>query len=381
MLKKFFISLLIFSFIAGQLIRLDIFGNFVPLLDISVALLIAYHVLTKRFSWKRYFEQKWLLLFIGTLIASNAINLGKYTLHENVTGNFYLVRFILYSLLIGVNFKISVPKIKITGLIIAVIGILQFIFLPDLRFLQYQNWDDHLNRLTFPYLDPAFTGIILLLFLIINLSDIVKKSRATKLMITLELMAIFLTFSRATWITTAIILALILLKKRISWSRKIVLPLGLISMLAVIYLSISNPQSYGNQLLRRETISSRRVGLEKAFKIWQKKPLFGIGFNNYRTYQLKNDFYVKNGLENRGETSVENSFVFVLVTGGILGFAAFIIWIYQVVKNLNGGNGLKGKILGAVLIASLFNNVFFYPFVLLMVFLIIEDNLTENIIC
>ncbi len=72
----------------------------------------------------------------------------------------YLIRLIIYSLIIGVNENYikqfnKLKFINIIGVIIALIGISQFVFIPDLRFLQYQNWDDHLNRVTFPYLDPS----------------------------------------------------------------------------------------------------------------------------------------------------------------------------------------------------------------------------------
>ena len=374
MLKKFFTYLLIFSFVAGQLIRLDIFWNFVPLLDVSAALFIAYHVLTKQFSWKRYFQQKWLLVFIGVLIASNTINWGKYTLNENVAGNLYLIRFVIYSLLIGVNFKISWPKINIIGLIVSVIGILQFIFYHDFGYLKYQNWDEHFNRLAFPYLDPSFTGAILLIFVIINIFIRgATPRRATTLILTTELIAIFLTFSRATWITGAIILFVIICRRRgIRSIREIGGIVPIICIIVAISILLGKSGSYGNQLLRHETILSRTSSLQKGMEIWQKNPIFGVGFNHYKSYLIKSVAdrkIIEKYQESHGLASVENSFVFVMATGGLIGLIFFLIWI----KPLLYSSDLSCRfIFVSILVSSLFDNIFFYPFILLIIFMIIS---------
>lgn len=377
MLSKFFLLLLIFSFVTGQMVRLDFFGIFFPLLDASLLLFILHKMLTGKFSFKKYFKNKYLLLFILSLLTTNIINFPSYSLGDNLRGNLYLVRFILYSLVLGVDFK-SIAEtrkayakiISIIGFIIAVIGIFQFIFLPDLRFLQYQNWDDHLNRLTFPYLDPSFTAAILLIFLIYLLDSQRFKPFAamTKIILSSELIAIFLTFSRATWIITAIILTVFLFTSSGVWVKKFLWGLGGIGVIGILVSIIlfKNPfLSYGNKIWRVETIASRQSGVNKAVQIWQKNPIFGVGFNNYKIYQIKNKYDVKNGIENRGEASVENSFMFVLATSGLIGFICFTLWIWDMIRRL----GQTGKyVLISILIGSFFNNLFFYPFILLVIF-------------
>lgn len=378
MLKYFFVSLLIFSFVIGQLVRLDIFGNFVPLLDVSVLLFIAYNILTKNFSLKKYFSQKYLLLFIGALILSNIANLSKYTKAESINGNLYLIRFIMYSLLIGIDFRNLVSKsdtrtkiINWISLIIALIGIFQFIFLPDLRFLQYQNWDDHLNRLTFPFLDPSFTGALLLIFVIyLILGGHIRKSSTTKIILLVELLAIFLTFSRAAWITTIIIVALTGLQTYKHFGKKTILAAAgavMAGVFILLFLLNASFLSYGNKIARTETISSRLTNINKAISIWRVNPVFGVGFNNYKTYQIKNGYKIENGVENRGQASVENSFVFVLATSGIFGVICFFLWIADMI---NRSSRIGKYILFSILIGSLFNNIFFYPFILFIIFII-----------
>lgn len=417
MLQRFFLILLTFSFIAGQLIRLDIFGVQFPLLDAAVLLFVVYHVLTKRFSWKKYVQQKWLLVFIGVLIVSNIFNSFRYSLMENIAGNLYLLRFIVYSLIIGIKMggqaRWPVPTERIIngmGLLIALIGIFQFVFLPDLRFLQYQNWDDHLNRLTFPYLDPSFTGAILLVFVIINWCGQTRRSVSPKfqrgesvpamIVSFVEMTAILLTFSRATWMAGGVVLMIYYVGrlKRVGlyvWKIS-----GLLVGFAALFVFIvgaglrparpshwlgtprgsgdpplrKNGTSYGNEIFRTETLVSRLTGINKAIAIWKKNPIFGVGFNNYKTYQLKNMYGIKNGIKNRGEASVENSYVFVLATSGILGLTVFLRWMFGL---LCEQSGVKRYVFASVLIGSIFNNLFFYPFILLLIFLIARDSLRE----
>jgi O-antigen ligase len=345
-------------------------------------------MISKNFNWKKYFANKYLLIFVGSLVISNLVNYPKYSIVENLTGNLYLFRFIMYSLFLGVNFSVvngfkpfTINKmIRMVGLIIALIGIIQFIFLPDLRFLQYQNWDDHLGRLTFPFLDPSFAGAVLLVFLIHLICSERSKQFATKkiILFLIELLAIFLTFSRATWIVTGITLFLIFINQTNNLVKKISWGIGGIGGASLLIIFLLTPQSpflsYGNKITRSETIASRLSSIQKAISIWEKNPIFGVGFNNYKIYQLKNNFDVKNKKDNRGESSVENSYAFVLATSGILGLVSFIFWVINL-HPFKGGTfkGSEKYILLSILLGSLFNNLFFYPFILLVVFIICEN--------
>lgn len=298
----------------------------------------------------------------------------------------YLIRLIIYSFIVGVDVdqikQFNNPKfINIIGIVISLIGILQFVFLPDLRFLQYQNWDDHLNRITFPYLDPSFTGIILLIFAILNFiktdgHQFVKNN----IILFLELIAIFLTFSRATWLVTVLISLIYLFTDIKNFKKKIILLIAgfsTISIIAVIYVIFNSSFiSYGNRIVRKETILARFTSIKKGIQIWQKNKVFGIGFNNYKTYQLKHNYFVKNSINNKGEASIENSYIFVLASGGIIGFISYLFWILNMLhiskrKSYRFSMCFK-YMLFSIFIGSLFNNIFFYPFILLIVFLAIN---------
>jgi hypothetical protein len=58
----------------------------------------------------------------------------------------------------------------IAGSVAAFFGLLQYLFMPDLRFLYDIGWDMHYGRLAGTFLDPTFIGLILVLniLLIVN---------------------------------------------------------------------------------------------------------------------------------------------------------------------------------------------------------------------
>ena len=75
---------------------------------------------------------------------------------------FYLARLSLYSSLLLISLPKKTPSLlNISFFMIPVLGLLQYLFFPDLRFLKTIGYDDHYFRLTFPFLDPNYTGAFL----------------------------------------------------------------------------------------------------------------------------------------------------------------------------------------------------------------------------
>lgn len=80
------------------------------------------------------------------------------------------------------------------------LALLQYLFLPDLRFLVLSGWDEHYYRLVGTILDPAFTGLLLLLAWLYLLQWPIQSRRLHQAMQLLLLMAMLLTYSRATYL-------------------------------------------------------------------------------------------------------------------------------------------------------------------------------------
>src|SRR5258708_36528350 len=108
-------------------------------------------------------------------------SLSFFKLPQIFVGILYLVRLVAYFSLTQIKFKnkkFIFNSLIIVGVFIAIFGWIQYFFFPDLRALKMLGWDDHYFRLVSTYLDPAFTGILLVLAEILVIAKTIqKKSR------------------------------------------------------------------------------------------------------------------------------------------------------------------------------------------------------------
>ena len=124
--------------------------------------------------------------------------------------------------------------------------------------------------------------------------------------------------------------------------------------------------------------------------LFKKKPVFGYGFNLLRTIQepglsTKEPFQISHA-----SGGVDNSFLFVLVTSGIVGgicFIRFCISLWNMGKKL--AETKKERRLGMIFLISLvaiaahsmFVNSFFYPWILIWLWIVtgvVEKKVTCN---
>ena len=174
--------ILALAIISGQLIKIPVFGSSgVITLDIAVAALCLLG------SYKLKFKLKKPPLFTGTasvfiLIAILSLVLTPLNLSfsEYLTSFFYTVRFTMYVFLGWIIFSGAFPGLRndiplmllFSGLGLAVLGLLQFIFLPDMQFLAKSGWDPHYYRIVSTFLDPNFAGAYFALTLLLLTSHL-----------------------------------------------------------------------------------------------------------------------------------------------------------------------------------------------------------------
>ena len=183
----FWAILIVFPF--GQLLK---WGG-VNLFDVLICLLAIITIFKKPKypSWYGYF-----LSFILFSFFSLAFN---YQLTE-LKSILYLVRLISYSFvaIYVSNSRLSFRTITYYLLTItiatAIFGWLQYIFLPDVRFLKDFGWDDHLYRMIGTFFDPTYLALIILLGIIIAVFT--KKKKILYYLI----ISLAFTYSRATYL-------------------------------------------------------------------------------------------------------------------------------------------------------------------------------------
>lgn len=289
--------------------------------------------LGKNIIHKIFTQSKIIFIFFTVIIISLII-------HADFNGILYGLRWLSYSLLlwplVQLGKQISLTKIiKLFSAVFVSICWLQYIFLPDMRWLRYFGWDDHYYRIIGPLFDPGFTGIILV-FILIWLWE----NKSNRLMQIFTLGALLLTYSRASYL--ALFVAMIWLKKPIK--------LFVLCFLLIVIL----PRTSGGEgvkLERTSTVNARISNWKGTWNTFIENPVFGIGFGAYRS---------------------DSSLLYVLATTGIVGLVAYLGYLKSLMK--------LGSTFGALMVHSLFLNSLFYPAVLTWVALrlaIMENKKSE----
>lgn len=379
LLKVLFILCLV-AFPFGEILRFDLGNNIaVRLLDLFVILTFFCFVLISIKNRKpvENYLKKPVLIFSFVGLTSLVINLTWLKPNEFFVAILYLVRWVCYANLLfiasGVDkkFKQTVSKVLLVdGLIILILGYVQYFLYPDLRNLYYLGWDEHNYRMFSTFLDPNYLGAFLVLFLLFLISLIKKEKKHLYLLgfvAMLCLVAIFLTYSRGAILMLVVSFGTYL----ILISRKKYL-LGLIGAVVVaIIILMPTFDKENTNLFRTASSMARLETYNNASKIIVDNPIFGVGFNAYRYAQQKyslRQVYTK--YPNHADAGVDNSFLFVFATTGTLGLLAYLnIWKTIIVR-FKKSPILISSIVG-LFINSFFINSLFFPSIMLWMWVLI----------
>lgn len=309
---------------------------------------------------------KAVLLFISVLTVSLILSPVNLTFSQRLISFLYILRFsgyfIIYitvSRLLKIKKMAAVNLVKIFTIItvaLSIIGWLQYLLYPDLRNLYYLGWDPHFRRIFSTYLDPNYFGLMLLLGLIqIFFTDgsLLRWPAMIFVFLTLAF-----TYSRSSF-TAGIISTFYYSFTK----RKIYLAVGIILLLIFTVLLLPRPPgSEGVKLERIFTVEDRITNWKLAFQIFTDHPVLGVGFDALRYAKYRYGVDSSNWLESHSGAGIDNSFLFILASTGLAGFAAFI---YMIVRIYLVSDFPARISLAAVLVHSLFLNSFFLPWVML----------------
>ncbi len=374
-IMKWLLYVTFFLFSLGQIGRISFFGQQINAYAYEIGLLIILFTIFLKYKLEPVKQGIRRLripfIFITYLSFSFLVSTFFYSLHENVTAGLYLARmwsyFLFFVYLIYYLEKHTQDLVHFTRGIWMTIGItiissvLQYFLYPDLANLFYAGWDGHLYRIFGFFFEPAIAAAVYGIFLLILLTkDLkVKFPWLQYLLIGIFGLFIFLTYSRGAFLALAVTLGIFL------FSQKKALYLFVIGAVFIVGILLL-PKKFGEgvNLMRVSTIQSRFIDYQEGFKIWQKNPVLGIGYNHIR-FEKKGGNRV-NEFENYSHAgaSFHSSFLMILVTGGIIGL---ILYIWNLHFIATHGNGMKYLIL-YLAIFSLTDNALLHPFIAFLVF-------------
>lgn len=354
-ITQLLLSILVLTLGFGQLLRFELNSLPIYLHDVLVVAILLINAISLK---KVLVSFKILKIFIFGLCVSWLFALTLYPLHLLSTPALYTLRLLsylaLFFLLKNTSYKISKNSIILAGVTMLTIGLTQYLLLPDMRWAQYLGWDDHLNRLTLPHYDPTFTGVMLALFLL-SITHYMSKSNYVPLTMYYVLVfpALLLTYARSVWLSLFVTLMLFIKNK------KIILLAVCLSLLAI--LALPDRFGEGTNLLRTYSINSRLTSDLEYIQRYGWSLVLGRGLNTLILDQPATPY------QNHA-TGPNNSYLSLLSTTGILGLVGWGIFMKSLYKN-----SPNKPLLTFFFVASLFNNVMFYPFALLWV-LLTESN-------
>lgn len=380
---KLFVICFLASLLVGQLGSLVIAQDAPYLHDIFLLLLFTHAVflVMKR---RRLVLPKLavpILAFTAAGALSLILNAHRFDPQEVVRSSLYLVRWIFYAgLYVLVRQKLTAPSLWLGGLCgvgvgFALLGILQYVFYPDLRNLLYLGWDPHYYRLFSTLFDPNFMGILLVFGVL--LSYYLWKTYGEHwfgLAVCIQFIALIMTFSRSTYLALVAGLAFLWLGGK-QKARTIVWGI-LFILLIIVY--VPKPGGDTLRLDRMVSTTSRIENWIYSVRLFIQSPLVGHGFNTLRLVGQQEESWMGDevGIGSRAGAGIDSSILFVAATTGILGVASygwFLIRAYSLghaPKFFSLALMMRATLV-AIFVHSMFSNSLFYPWAILWIWIIV----------
>lgn len=312
-------------------------------------------VLPVMFKWMMFL---WIVLFFS--LATSLSERSRYDIFSPLAywlrlGIYGSFGWMMWNLVKEGLFRFSVRQLLVgIGILWAIFGLLQWWFVPDVRFLYYFGFDDHYYRVVGLLFDPGFLGLIYVLTLI--LLELLPKNRWTWMYYVIVLIALGLTYARSAYMVYLISVVLL------AWNFRSIMYLIKRSMLMgliIVMLSMWLPaDGEGVNLARTYSIESRATSVLTAYDIFRSNPLWGIGFNRYPEFITQPSV-----IQSYHPSSPDNSMMLLLTTTGIVGMMTIVFIGWKVLK-LFSKDVFVWVSACTVIAHSLTNNSLFYVFVL-----------------
>ena len=350
--------LLLTGFTVGNLYKFSFFTPdvHVSILDVVVFLLTLASLFSNRRSYPNLARPIFTFFTLGLVSLLAALRLFPWS--AILVGSLYLGRWLVYSVFFASLIQLIKP-IKI-GYIVYSLGILtvilslgQYLIFPDIRSLAVSEWDPHYYRVVGQFLDPGFTGLILVFTLIL------ATLRNHKFLWFLTYLPFALTYSRSSYAAFLVSMAYIAWKQK-GW--KFFFGILLLFTTTVVLLPRA-PDGEGVKLERTNSIQARIDSWKTAWRIFSQHPFLGVGFNTYRYAQGAS-------LKSHAGAGADSSLLFVAATTGIFGLLAYL-WYLRRLFLLQTANYELRTTLVALLVHSLFLNSLFYPAVMVWLSLLV----------
>lgn len=361
---KFFLISLVFLLSLGQLQRIQITSNIAFYLhDLLIVGFLVKELFAGNLQIKKIIENakkikdySKKIIFIFLIVFLGSWGLAFLEGRFDYRAVLYLTRLISYVCFVFLLQKKLKDKSWLWRLVsfnILLLGFIQYLFLPDLRFLIYEGFDDHFYRLTSTILDPAFTGLIF----VFNLNYYLWQKKKNYLIISLFALGLLLTYSRSSYLAFLISSALMFFfDKQIS--KKIILITIFCFCLAIPFLP---KKSGGDGVNLFRTLSAqKRISNDQEILQNLKGAQWFIGQGLLIPAKNRS---VSETIPSHSHFA-DNLLVFLISNLGIIGAGTLLILVFKSLAKNNGEN--KMVLLASLTSHAMFNNNLTQSFVVLI---------------
>lgn len=380
---KYLIYFTLLSIIPGPLgaLPLDIPTVNVYLTDIFVGSLTLVWFINW-FQLVRFLKEdriaRFFLPFVVVALISLLLSPIHLSLSERVISFLYLLRFVSYFFVyVTVAYfrkkKLLTPSsilgwLGVIGIVLALIGWMQYFLYPDLRNLFYLGWDPHFKRIFSTYFDPNYFGLVMVFTLIIVFTW--EESLCNTLLKLFIFTTLMFTYSRSSYLS---LIAAALFYSIIEKKYKIIGSAFFIILVSIFLLP--RPGGEGVKLERVFSLEQRLDNWKLGFNFFLDHPILGVGFNTVRYVRRQYGFGKEGWSISHSGAGFENSFLFVLVTTGIVGLIFYLLLIRQLFRV---GNLTTKASLIAIITHNFFLNSLFFPWVMLWLWIIVASNSVKS---
>ncbi len=374
------------SSLLGQFARFETFLGTVSVYEVLMIIFTTFTI-WKNFSTSIFRNKIFLFasLFLTWSIGITLIQSWP-EISSSLSGIAYLLRLGVYgvfawSLVLWRNSKMHTSNRMHQGItlwfaLMGVLGIGQYLLLPDTRILAELGWDDHLSRAFGTLFDPTFYGCITALGSIwFFYHGLLEKKKLTVYFwqggFALLLLTTTLSFSRASYI--AYVAGFLIL----AWflrHRRVLLAIPLLVM--ALFLVPKDGGGEGQKLLRTRSIEQRLDHAEYQTQNWTTTEIiFGRGWNFQESQERRSEGFSKEyqiqtvpeTIKQSNAQLADSLYLQILLGSGAVGLGLFLLtllswWSSQEIIG-------KASIF-AVAVHSLASPGFFYPWILLILIVI-----------
>ncbi len=364
-------AILLCSFPLGNLLRMSNGTLAVYPHDLLLLVWLSIYGFTHRHEWHtlavRFTPLQWLLIgwtALGFVLTSIR--------QPSLVPLLYAIRVLMYivggwTLVKALPSKVRTPFVAVAGLVYQALAVLLYIWMPDMRFLWVQGWDDHYYRVIGTLFDPAFTGILAILTAIFIWHQYVHEQWKRWPVMLFLATTVLLTFSRASYLA-ALVAVLVTIRMR---SRSALLAsIGVLTILISIWWIIPKPGGEGVDLLRTTSIQARlEIAALSIRNIKWHTLITGTGlFTRYTSPENPM-------LPHTTAHFPDNIILLFIIQTGLPGFVLWTLAFFAYYNKLGRHHLLSQTTLTAVLVHAQFNNTVFQPFVLLyLVWILATDD-------